>query len=314
MADRSPPACYGALDVGSSSIRFTIATVTPEGAIHERVSRRYPVRLGSGAFSSGALDPGSIHAAVEVCQEFRGALDLYEVTAYRAVATSAVRDASNGADLVSQVRSAAGIDLETIDGIEEAGLIWRAVSRKLPHPDATWLLADVGGGSTEITLVDEGSARWSRSFPLGTVRTLESLTRGAQAPLDEIRHRVGTIIGTLDLPAVASSGAVQGIVLTGGNAEVSAGLASGRRPRRPGVGISLDQLRRIREELARLTPAERVERMGLRPDRADVILPAIVIFEALAEAVPCERFFIPGSGVREGILLALSGGAGVGNP
>jgi exopolyphosphatase / guanosine-5'-triphosphate,3'-diphosphate pyrophosphatase len=311
MADRPPFPCFGALDVGSSSIRFTIASVDPEGIIRERVSRRYPIRLGRGAFSSGALEPGSIRAAVEVCLEFRGAIDRFGVVAYRAVATSAVRDATNGNELISAVRSAADVELETIDGIEEAALIWRGVSRKLPRPAATWLLADVGGGSTEITLVDGGTAIWSRSFPLGTVRTLESLPRGAEAPLDDIRERVGKTIGKLDLPPVASGRTIQGIVLTGGNAEVAAGLASGRRSRRQGAEISLAQLSRIREDLARFTPAERVERMGLRPDRADVILPAIVIFEALAEAVPCERFFIPGSGVREGILLGL---AGVGDP
>jgi len=115
------------------------------------------------------------------------------------------------------------------------------------------------------------------------------------------------VIRKLDLPPLASVRDLEGIVLTGGNAEVVAGLASGRRSRGPGAEVSLDQLRRIEEDLARLTPAERVDRMGLRPDRSDVILPAVVIFVALAEAVPCQLFFIPGSGLREGVLLKLAG-------
>src|SRR5207249_2325128 len=154
----------------------------------EVTSLRAPVRLGSEVFVSGRLAPGSIGQACAALREFRDAMDAAKVVAYRATATSAVREASNGATLVERARREAGIELDVIEGVEEARLIQLAVVRRLGladfpgtrvQSDRRALLIDVGGGSTELTVLQNGESAFAMSLPLGTVRLLETFLREA---------------------------------------------------------------------------------------------------------------------------------------
>src|SRR5262245_33956124 len=186
---------FAALDLGSNALRLRIieahAAVTgreqlsllPDAAAsssswREVVSLRASVRLGSEVFVTGKLAMSSIGQACAALREFRQSMDDAKVDAYRAIATSAVREAANGSTLVERARREAGIELDVIEGIEEARLIQIAVVRRLGLADKRALLVDVGGGSTELTFLDKGRSAWALSLPIGTVRLLEMYLPG----------------------------------------------------------------------------------------------------------------------------------------
>src|SRR4051794_39482270 len=185
---------FAALDLGSNALRLRIIeayaartgseqlSLLPSEAttFRELKSLRAPVRLGSEVFVTGRLAAASIGQACQALREFRNAMDDAKVDAYRATATSAVREAQNRATLVERARREAGIELEVIEGVEEARLIQLAVVRRLALADKRALLVDVGGGSTELTYLDHGQNAFSMSLPVGTVRLLEMYLRNAK--------------------------------------------------------------------------------------------------------------------------------------
>src|ERR1700733_11925279 len=175
----TPMPRFGAIDLGSNALRLRVIEASapnPEGRFQlallpgepssgwrEIASLRAPVRLGAEVFTTGKLAPTSIGQACTALREFRTAMDTAKVDAYRATATSAVREASNGATLVERALRETGIELEIIEGVEEARLIQLAVVRQLALHDRRALLIDVGGGSTELTLLDCGQSAFSMS-------------------------------------------------------------------------------------------------------------------------------------------------------
>src|SRR5579883_659980 len=288
---------FAAIDVGSNALRLRIIEASsPSKAATERlqlplmlnehegaatwrevVSLRASVRLGSEVFLSGRLAPASIGQACEALREFRGVMDNASVDAYRATATSAVREARNGATLVERARREARIELEPIEGIEEARLIQLAVTRRLPLHGKKALLVDVGGGSTELTVLDSGVNTFSMSLPLGTVRLLELFLRGSKT-VDRAREKlvdetIRRAIGEA-LPQLASV-QFQLMIGTGGNIETLCDLC----PSKGGFGghpraIDVAQMKALFKKLCGMTAAERKEEYNLRPDRADTIVPA----------------------------------------
>src|SRR6202167_77196 len=179
---------FAAIDVGSNALRLRIVEASApdrssqlallpgdSSAWSDVVSMRAPVRLGSEVFLTGKLAPATIGQACASLRDFRQAMDEAKVVAYRATATSAVREASNGGTFVERARREAGVELDVIEGVEEARLIQLAVMRRIEIADKRALLVDVGGGSTELTLADRGEGAFSISLPLGTVRVIETL-------------------------------------------------------------------------------------------------------------------------------------------
>ncbi|HWL84404.1 MAG TPA: Ppx/GppA family phosphatase, partial [Polyangiaceae bacterium] len=194
---------FAAIDLGSNALRLRIVeangpSVSPGHRVQlpllpaeltpwrEVVSVRAPVRLGAEVFVSGKLAPTSIGKACAALKEFRREMDLAQVVSYRATATSAVREAANGTTLVERARREAGIELEVIYGVEEARLIQLAVTRRLALDDRRVLLIDVGGGSTELTMLDRGQSSFSISMPLGSVRLLETFLKDATTVSKEL--------------------------------------------------------------------------------------------------------------------------------
>jgi exopolyphosphatase/guanosine-5'-triphosphate,3'-diphosphate pyrophosphatase len=298
------PVRLGALDVGSNAIRYLLAEFSDRSRWAELESRRFAIRLGRDAFEAGALSPPMLDAAVEAAARFRRRLDDLGITGYRAVATSAVRESRNGGDLARRVRSEAGIDLETIDGAEEARLVWLAVRRRVPLGNEAWILADLGGGSIEVSVIDDGGIRASETHPFGTVRVLTDIATEGHDPA-AMRRVLERHVSRLRIPE-ADDRAIAGTIITGGNAEALA-LLAGARPNGVGVReLRTDDLLRTLDRLAGLTVAQRVREIGLRPDRADVILPAAVIFERVVHLARADRVLVPGVGVEDGVLIELA--------
>lgn len=202
-----------AIDLGSNAIRLRIVDVdapqdTPEGprffAFREVSADRASVRLGHDVFTRGAIAPSVIAAACDALKRFRGVMDAAKVDRYRAVATSAAREAKNGDLLVERAAREAGIHVEVIEGIEEARLVQLAVAERVALGSRRAVLVDVGGGSTELTVLHDRQAEYSRSLPVGTVRLVEAFLEGRGKVDAEHRTLIDEYVERACAEAVAS--------------------------------------------------------------------------------------------------------------
>jgi exopolyphosphatase / guanosine-5'-triphosphate,3'-diphosphate pyrophosphatase len=303
---------FAAIDIGSNAMRCHVVEIAASGEPRVLESIREPVRLGSRVFLTGRIGPSRMERAVEAFLLFHRLIRSHEVTLVRAVATSAVREAADGPEFVKRVREETGIELKVIDGGEEAHLVRRAVGSRLDMSKGRAAAVDVGGGSVEILAVMDGKVLQAESFTIGALRLLEALDddadRGASdffsfldEYLDAIRSRVATALGSERADLVAATGGSAETLgeLIGRDAEGPAVLAPGVRT------IEMVTLREFAQTLAGLSFNERIERYQLRPDRADVILPAAMIYLKVAEILGAETIFVPNVGLKDGLILDL---------
>lgn len=303
MTPDSPfPFRVASIDVGSNAIRFLAAEFVAPGRWITLEVQRVPVRLGRGVFLDGVLDPDAMAAAVEALAAFRRSIDTFGVSRYRAVATSAVRESRNGGAFVDRVRRETGIRLETITGSEEARLVWIAVRNRVAFGSRSWVTVDLGGGSLEVSLVSAEGVHWAESHTMGTVRLLEDLG-GPYAEPVRFRELVAEYVHTLRFHDQIDTDDLGGLLATGGNIEELAGLA-GAPPDETGVSrLPLTTLRQVIHALGEVGVEERMRRWGLRADRADVILPAALLYERVAVLAGVDEILVPHVGVREGVVL-----------
>src|SRR5580698_5885270 len=310
---------FAAIDVGSNALRLRIIEASApshrpkdqlallpdrEAAENWRdvATVRAPVRLGAEVFVTGRLAPASIGQACDALRDFRAEMDRTKVDAYRAIATSAVREAKNGATLIERARREAGVEIETIEGIEEARLIQLAVTRRLPLEDKRALLVDVGGGSSELTLVDRGETAFTISLPLGTVRMLEAYLKGVKT-IDRARERLlEEAIDRALGEAVPQLGTVDVVIGTGGNVDTLCDLCPAKGTPR---GIDVAAAKALFKKMCAMSNAERRDTYELRPDRADTIVPATAIFLRLATVLKAATIVSPGVGLAAGVLEEL---------
>jgi exopolyphosphatase/guanosine-5'-triphosphate,3'-diphosphate pyrophosphatase len=299
------PIHIAAIDAGSNAIRLVIARAESPTSIHELATERAPVRLGHRAFTRRRLDEDTMERAVKAFRGFRELMDLYRVEAWRAVATSACREARNSAEMIRRIERKTGIRLEIVSGQEEARLVRTAVLSTCDGRFDPGVILDLGGGSLEVNLLRAGQIRKSVNLPVGTVRLMETLgidgrISGQQRELihDVVDHHLGHFLrGVPRVPfGVAAA--------CGGNVEALTQIFRGA----PASGMETLDLRLLRRRLSELTGrdvAERMRRYRIRRDRADVIAIAALILDAAAEMLGLRTLIVPGVGVREGVLRAL---------
>lgn len=304
MMPRVFPLRVAAIDVGSNAIRYQACEFSSPDRFAVLDSRRASVRLGHGVFLSGRLAGPVIDAAVGSLAEFSAAMTQAGITHCRAATTSAVREASNGEDLVTRVKERTGLDLEVISGAEEARLVHLAVANRVPLGSQPWWLADLGGGSVEVSLADAGGVLWSESHTLGSVRLLEELAQASDEP-GRFRLLLEEYLAAMRLPSVERFGSPAGFIATGGNIETLARLAEPSAPAEAIVTLPLARLRSLIEQLARLSFRQRVSELGLKEDRADVVLPAALVYERLCALAGCTSIVVPFVGLKDGIALDL---------
>jgi len=299
------PVRLGAIDAGSNAIRVVVAELTANELVRIE-AERVPVRLGHQAFTRGELDPAVIDQAVGAFVHFRQRFDQHGVTIYRAVATSAVRGASNRDVLLHRLYHEAGIELEVIEGEEEARLVRKAVVHALkpgaPPPRA---ILDLGGGSLEVNL-RQGASWRAFSLPVGTVRLLETFGLDgaiADAEAGMVRRYTATLMHTIARPS--NGGGVA--AATGGNAEALARIFTS------GLGDDATQpsfeLAALEKELPAIVGAsvdDRMHRYGVKRDRAEVLGIAALVFATAARQLGITKLVAPGVGVREAVLLELA--------
>lgn len=297
------PAIVASIDAGSNGIRFAVARFSDERRFEILDNQRISVRLGHEVFLTGRLSSSTMDLAVEGLRAFRARMNELGARFWRACATSAVREAENSIEFIDRVRSQTGLDLEVIGGAEEARLVYLAVSHKVELGHRPWVLADLGGGSLEIAVIDGHGIRSMESHAIGSVRLLEQLTQVADEPerfeilLEEYASTIRTPLG--------EAGDLAGYIATGGNIEELARLTM-LPPDPEGVyRLPMSDLRRLIKMLAATPYRKRVDDLKLRPDRADVILPAAIVYERVGSLARVGEIHVPCVGVRDGILLDL---------
>jgi exopolyphosphatase/guanosine-5'-triphosphate,3'-diphosphate pyrophosphatase len=281
-----------AIDIGSNAIRFQVSTVlenAPTIVFKKLEYIRFPLRLGHDVFSTGRISDKSIGKFKKLMKAFRLLIELYEVSDYMFCATSAIRESDNGAELVNDVFNELGITIHVIDGNREAELINRAISSYLTKK--TYLHIDVGGGSTELNLYINGDKIKTRSFKIGSVRVLEH----NDSPLmwEDMEQWVKANIKK-EYGKVTAVG-------TGGNISKIFELAK----KRPGGTISIKKVRDILAMIKEHSLEDRIYKLQMNPDRADVIVPATDIYIKVMEWSRAQSILVPEVGLKDGVMLYL---------
>jgi exopolyphosphatase/guanosine-5'-triphosphate,3'-diphosphate pyrophosphatase len=304
---RERPVRGAVIDIGSNALRLQI--VEADGSDPVLLTRdRVPVRLGEDVFREGRIGEASIQAASAALAGFAKLCTQYGAQRVCAVATSAVREAANRNEVVERLSESAPAPVRVLSGTEEAWLLARAVEVRIDTRRGRSLLVDVGGGSVEVTLVEDGHAVAADSYPLGAVRLLEVARReSGSVEGDAFLALVSQHAGRCDYRIADRLGSqpIDRFVATGGNIEALADLEADGRERRSEAGVEvLDArvLERWMGELAALSPKERGSRFGLLPDRADVILPATVVYHHLAVLSGARRILVPRVALRDALL------------
>jgi len=291
-----------AIDAGSNAIRLVIARAKSPTTYQELKNDRVALRLGHDAFTQRQFDAHTIEQVAEVFRRFKSRMNQYDVQRYRAVATSAARDARNRKLLVDRVFRNSGIRLEVIDGPEEARLIRSAVLSALGNSVAPQLIADLGGGSLQLSFMRQGAVENTISLSVGTVRLMEKFEiRGALS--ERQRHLVNerTLAMFRRFLPPTMSGPPAPVVWCGGNAEALAVIAPGA-PVKEIPTLDLNLLARKVGHITRMEVWERMSTFRVRKDRAEVMAIAAVVFLALGRWAGVKRVLIPGVGVKEGVL------------
>ena len=299
------PVHIAAIDAGSNALRLLIARATSPDRYEILDSERASVRLGHNAFTRHALSADTIAKAARAFRHFRRVMNRHHVVMYRAVATSAAREARNRHTLIERIRRKAGLELEVISGEEEARLVCAGVLRTLGGDVNPRLIFDLGGGSLELNFLENGEVTRRVALPLGTVRLMETykiegvITEDTAARIKD--HVLMLLRSAIPAPPNLS-GAVA--AACGGNAEALAPLAAGPRQR----GFATINLRLLRDQvwrIVRLDVARRIKTFRVRRDRAEVMGIAAIVLATLGQFLNLRSMLVPCSGVREGILLDL---------
>lgn len=299
-SDIEPGVYIAAIDVGSNAMRLGIALRDEAGLPNIILRHREPVRLGHDAFTTGTLSKATQEEALTAFRQFRRILDRHHVGKLRATATSAMRDAKNGAQLARRIFKETDIDIETISGEEEARLVHFSIATRIDLTHHFALLIDIGGGSVEITVCDDGEVLASQSLRIGTVRLLEILGSGQdfnlllREYLDGMRRKLRTQIGKRKVDLCIGTG---GNCLSIGELGLQLGLSESNNQ------ISRKKLGAMIEHLGKLSVEERIRELGLRPDRADVILPAAMVLHEIMSVGKARRLSTPDASLLDGILL-----------
>ncbi|HYA16913.1 MAG TPA: Ppx/GppA phosphatase family protein [Bryobacteraceae bacterium] len=302
---------YAAIDIGSNSLRMEAAEVTGSGAPKILASERQVTRLGASVFRGGRI---SLDAIENVCGILTSMAALYrrlEVSAVRAVATAAVRDASNQDEFIARTSAALGVKVEIISGQEEARLIQLGVRSRWPHPRASFLIIDIGGGSAEIILSESERIAQTFSKPLGALRLTEMFLRG-DPPREAELHRMHEFIEEKIGSAVRRVGDAPISRVIGTSATASAVVcAVNRIPRMKREEsdrqrATTPEIRRLYRDLVTMTLGERQKVTGIGPRRAEIIVPGTAVLLRLLEAFRKPALFYSAAGVRDGIIADLA--------
>jgi exopolyphosphatase / guanosine-5'-triphosphate,3'-diphosphate pyrophosphatase len=280
---------FAAVDIGSNAMRLLFCRAyevngKPHFSKEELI--RLPIRLGEDVFLNGKISEKKAEKLITAMRGFKELIKVYEVDGYRAVATSAMRDASNSDYIINRIKKEADLTVEIIDGKLEAQLVFSNHIEELLNPKHSYLYIDVGGGSTELTLYSNHKVVASKSFNIGTVRML--LNKVEKDEWDVMKDWIKkTTYGYRPLRAIGSGGNINKIL---------------KMTKKENKNLSYSKLKGINDMLNAYSYSERVDVLGLKPDRADVIVHASKIFITIMKTADIDDIFIPQIGLSDGIV------------
>ncbi|HLA54946.1 MAG TPA: hypothetical protein VK623_02505 [Flavobacterium sp.] len=285
---------YAAIDIGSNAMRLLVSNIIEEEGKETQFSKsslvRVPIRLGQDAFTVGEISEENIERMVDAMKAFRLLMKVHKVEKYMACATSAMREAYNGKEVVDLIAEKAGITIEIIDGKKEAAIIATTDLHYLLKTDQTYLYVDVGGGSTEFSLFSNAKMVVSKSFKVGTVRLINDMVN--DIVWQEIEKWIRANTEEYDLVTLIGSG---------GNINKLFKM-SGKLNEKP---LSYIYLNSQYAALNALSYEQRVSELGLNPDRADVIIPALRVYLNAMKWSGARNIYVPKIGLADGIIKAL---------
>jgi exopolyphosphatase / guanosine-5'-triphosphate,3'-diphosphate pyrophosphatase len=283
-----------AIDIGSNAARLLITDVIsgPQGVpdFIKTVLVRVPLRLGFDVFDKGEIGPAKIEKIIKTIKSYKLLLDVYEVKHLKACATSAMRDAVNSAEIIKKVKAETGISIQIINGQEEASFIYENHIAETMSLGESYLYVDVGGGSTELTFFSDGKLVFKESFNIGTIRLLKNQV--TEATWDEMKEFIKTKTqGYHHVTAIGSGGNINKIF------SIS--------KRKEGKPLTLDLLRDYYKEFSTMTLEQRISLYKLREDRADVIVPALLIYINIMRWADADEILVPKIGLADGLIHSL---------
>ena len=294
------------IDIGSNGIRMVIGRINGKGRIRREIKVRESIRLGEDSFSdSQEISEEKLQDTLLAFARFQEEFAAFKVRRVKAVATSALRDAKNKNWFVEQIFRNTGIAIDVIDGIEEARLIKKAIQKSYDLKNKTALLMDIGGGSIEFNLTKNGKIKRAQSFKIGTVRLLAKLAQRRDLTEKDFRELIKGSLKELRKNIVCDE-KVDVFVGTGGNVDRISKLKGHLLGEGDLNFVTRPELKSISAAVFSRNFSERVHDLGLREDRADVILPALSICRAVLSTLDIDAIHVPRVGLREGILVDLA--------
>ncbi|GEQ86267.1 exopolyphosphatase [Patiriisocius marinistellae] len=285
---------FAAIDIGSNAIRLLIATVIEKDGYAPQFKKtslvRLPIRLGADVFLQGRISEENYKRMLDAMTAFSLIMKNHKVVAYRACATSAMREAKNGNDLAKKLLDTTGVNIQIIDGNDEAAIIASTDLKELIQDNKVFLYVDVGGGSTEFTVFAKGKSVISKSFQLGTVRIINDMIR--DTIWDEVKSWI--VENTKDynkLEVIGSGGNINSIYRYS--------------EKKVGKPLSYFFLANFYEKVKDLTYHERIFELQMNPDRADVIVPATRIYLSAMKWSKAKNIYVPKIGLADGIVKQL---------
>ena len=285
---------YAAVDIGSNAIRLLITTVIEKEGFPTQFKKtslvRLPIRLGADVFLKGNISPGNYKRLLDAMQAYSLIIKTHNVVAFRACATSAMREAKNGKEIVSKLKAATGIDIQIIDGNDEAAIIASTDLKQLISDNKVFLYVDVGGGSTEFTVFANGQNIASHSFKLGTVRIINGMVDDAM--WEQAQQWV-----TQHTKAYSKIN----VIGSGGNINSIYRFSE----KKVGQPLSYLFMSNFYEKVKQYDYNQRVFELKMNPDRADVIIPATRIYLSAMKWAKAKNMYVPKIGLADGIVKQL---------
>ena len=282
---------FAGIDIGSNAVRLLVNDVLPgktykDAFLKKSAYIRLPLRLGGDVFTINKIGKEKADNLVRAMFVYKELLHFYGVTIFRACATSATREAENSLEIIERVKKEAGFDIEVISGTQESMLLYETNKYNLPYGD-TFLSADLGGGSLQVTLFQGDNLLWNHSFQIGTVRILNNAVEKSEFQLFETKLR-----------EISKKYPNLTLIGSGGNINKMSSIISNKT-------LVKSDFEHLHQLLDPLTIEERIRIHDLRFDRADVIVPAIEIYSKVLEYTGLEKIYVPKIGLADGIIRQL---------
>lgn len=299
------PVRFACFDIGSNAVRFVIAEFSSLDTFTLLYRKREPIRLVTSDNPHALLDNDLMRQVRQFFLSQCSLFSSYQVQAYRAVATSAVRESQNGKAFCEWIEKETSCKLEIISEEEEARLVYEAVRQKLNLQDMDWLMLDIGGGSVQISVIHEKELSWTQSCPMGAVRLWERFKHELPST-NAIESYITATIREMNIPSLTRDLDHPIGIATGGSLEEIARLSDTEQTNSSCPLVTIHQVSTLKRKLLSLTIEERVKQLHINRDRADIFLPAVILVEQFCKVMGLSTLVLPCISLRDGILLRLA--------